>query len=396
MSEPNQAVIKVSTGGVFNDVEILARAIKALGEKHNLVVPGGAIGAQMPAMYAAGLSFVFVDPDNETYAIPGKSERGIGKMALDRIAAAAGVRWNPHLCGRVDDNSSPNVVEYQVAGTVQQLDGTERMITASKRIDLRAERNTPIEGWGSDAQEFQRNAEKNGNDPWPRILQARQHILSLAETKAKNRAIRSLGVRTAYSPADLAKGFVVLKLQFTGQSDDPEVAREVQLMIARRALTSSAELYGGEARRQMAAAPLSKPVPKIAVKEAETEEEDDSRPDPAAEPAKSATPPPAPEAKPKDEAPVPASPKDDPMLICGAKNAATNKWPRKPCSEFTIDELRKKIENAEKNQHNWDPQYVDKNTAELKAMKAWLAFKEFDPRQGTLPGTEGSPDQVAF
>ena len=403
MSE-NQDIVRKSTGGVFNDVETLARAIKAFGEKHNLVVPGGAVGAELPMLYAAGLSFVFVDPDHETYAIPGRPELGIGKQALDRIAAAAGVQWNPHLCGRVDDNSSPHVVEYQVAGTVLSLDGSERMITASKRIDLRAERNTPIETWGSDAQEFQRNAEKSGSDPWARILQARQHILSLAETKAKNRAIRSLGVRTAYTPKELAKGFAIIRLQFTGRSDDPEVEREIQFMIAKRALSSRAELYGGEPRRPQAAVPLPKAVPKIAVKDAEVEEEgEDARPDPAAEPAPAAAPA---EAKKKADVPAPApatpetlkrvQPAEDPMLICG-KADENGDYPRKLCSKFTVDELKKKISYAEKNRPNWEARWADKNAAELKAMKAWLAYWEFDPNQGNLNMDKpGNSDEVAF
>lgn len=239
---PSGIELRQSTGGVFENVDRLAQAIKSLGERFSLVGPGGAIGAKMPQLYAAGISFVFIDPIHETYPISGRSELAIGKNALDRIAAAAGVRWNPHLCGRLDDGSNPYFVEYQAAGTVLQLDGTERMIQSSKRIDLRAEPGANPSTWGTDSQEIARIAAKADppREPWPQILQARQHILSLAETKAKNRAIRSLGVRTSYAPEEINRGFAVIRLQFTGQSDDPEIEREVSLMIARRALGASA------------------------------------------------------------------------------------------------------------------------------------------------------------
>ncbi len=171
--EEKESPMKFSTGGVFKSAERLAQAISSLEKVHNLIVPGGAISAEMPLLHAAGMSFVFVDPEKETYPIVGKSERGMGKTALDRIAAAAGVHWNPHLCGRVDDSSSPHVVEYQAAGTFLQLDGTESMIHASKRIDLRAERNTPAETWGADASEIARIAARESRDPWPQILQQR-------------------------------------------------------------------------------------------------------------------------------------------------------------------------------------------------------------------------------
>jgi hypothetical protein len=386
--------LRYSTGGVFDSVTMLAEAIRSLGKKHNLVIPGGAIGPDLPLLHAAGISFVFVDPEKETYAIDG-GKIGLSKTALDRVAAAAGVRWNPHLCGRTDDGSNPHVVEYQAAGTVLQLDGTERMIHASKRIDLRAEKGTPESTWGSDAQELARIAAKKDRDPWPQILQARQHILSLAESKAKNRAIRSLGVRAGYDAGDIGKGFAVVRLQFTGRSDDPEVEREVSLMIAKRALSSESMLYGGGVRQALAA-PTK--VPRLAPAEVvEEDEEPEAKPAAPAAAAEPAKPEPAEPASDKGQAvPERKRPADDPLLICG--DQVDGKWPRKPCSEFAVEVLKAKIFAAEKKRPEWPARWAAKNEAELLAMKAWLAFKEFDPNQGVLPGVPApgtsDPDEV--
>lgn len=385
--------LRKSTGGVFDDVEHLAKAISKLGTQFNIVNPGGAVGSNLPLLHSGGVSFVFADLEHETYPIPGKKEVGLGKTLLDRISSAAGVRWNPHLCGKVDDGSDANYVEYQAAGTVLQLDGTERMITGQKRIDLRAEKGMDPSTWGAEAQEINRSAVDNKRDPWPRILQARQHILSLAETKAKNRAIRSLGVRTAYDVKDLEKGFAVVRLQFTGRSDDPEIERMVAGKIADRALSSSSMLYGGEGqRRELQAPPRVSRVPRIATPAAVEEDEPETK---GAEPANAKVP--AAKSEDKDpgpgngsqsEAPKRVEPPADPMLICGKKDAETKKFPRKPCSAFSADELRKKIEYAEAKRTTWDPEWAEKNEEELTMMKAWLAYKEFDPRQGTLPTGE--------
>ena len=390
----DHGTIKYSTGGVFDSVEQIAAAIRKLSEAHNVLVPGGAIGAELPLLHAAAMSFVFVDPIKETYAIPGKAnERGIGKSALDRIARAAGVRWTPQLCGRVDDGSDPHVVEYQAAGSVMQLDGTESMIHASKRIDLRADQAKPVDTWGAESQEIARQA-GDEKSPWPRILQARQHILSLAESKAKNRAIRSLGVRTSYSVPDLAKGFLVLRLQFTGHSDDPEVQKEIELMIARRALGATSALYG-------AGETTSRPAARVTRLAEVVEDEPETKAAPAAAPAEVKAPEAAPAQAlaPKAEAaPERKTPPDNPSLICGPAGDE-GKYPRKPCSEFTVDELREKIAYAEKSRPKWQPRWAAKNEAELIAMKAWLAFKEFDPRQGVLPGVASRtdvPDGVSF
>jgi hypothetical protein len=383
------------TGGVIDVVDELAKAIKALEAKHNVINPGGAIGAEFPMLYSVGISFVFIDPKNETYGIRGGSKLAIGKTALDRIAAAAGVRWDPALCGRVDEGSSPFLVEYQCAARVLQLDGTERLISASKRIDLRAEAGTDVSTWGADAQEIAKDAAAATppRQPWPQILQARQHILSNAETKAKNRAIRTLGVRSSYEPAEIAKGFAVVKLHFTGHSDDPEVERAIQMMIAGRALGAQSNLYGPrEGRPALQAARV---VPRLAPT---------AEPDPACETKAAPATPPA--AAPKENAAAPAEqdqqmggeyiepvkPSDDPLLICGKKDPETGKCPKKPCSAFTADHLRSNIAYAEKMQYSWDPRWAAKNLSELKAMKAWLAYKEFDPSQMQFPETADGPE----
>ncbi len=414
-AKPEPTDLRFSTGGVFIDVDALSRAIQTLGEKFILVVPGGAIGKDLPLLHAAGISFIFPVIEKETYPIQGKAELGLSKTVLDRIAGAAGVRWDPLLCGRVDNGADPFFVEYQVAGSVLQLDGTERMISAVKRIDLRAERHytgtTPsaeaVAAWGADAQETARTAAFDKRDPWPQILQARQHILSLAETKAKSRAIRTLGIRTAYTKDELLRGFAVVRLQFTGHSADPEVERAVSMMIAQRALQAGSILYGR--RPEDRSLPPVRTVTRIVqAEDIEDEPEVKPAPQPAAPapaPKPAASPAPTPEHSHShagsmptpDAGPVPVPPQRDPLLICGPKDAAGN-WPKKPASEFSSESLRGKIAYAEKGRPKWDPRWAGKNEEELAAMKAWLAFKEFDAEQACFEGDAREPgdDEVPF
>ena len=412
--------ISLFTGDIFTDVRRLADALKTFSEHFNLITPGGAVGTELPLLHAVGVSFVFVgDLERETYELAGKRDRGLGKTILDRISAGTGINWNPHLCGLVPvDNPHPHIAHYQSAGTVKGLDGAERMIIGSKRIDLRAERGTDIEAWGSDAQEIYRisvlraakiNKNKKAEDPtvqpdpWPQILQARQHILSLAETKAKNRAIRSLGIRTSYSPEEIAKGFAVVRLQFTGKSDDPEIQRAVAMMIAEQALSSGSRLYPSERHRELAPAPI--PV-KAVVKIAAVEEPEDDDDPPCMSPAAAAAsiaksePPaetkkdPAPETKaepPAAESQAPKPPALDPEIFMGSKQGVVM---RSKCSELTLSELRGRRAYYEKTQGTCEPRFAAKNAEELKGIVAWIAFLELDPRQGTLPG--GQPDSVSY
>lgn len=58
--------------------------------------------------------------------------------------------------------------------------------------------------------------------------------------------------------------------------------------------------------------------------------------------------------------------------------------------------LKAKIFAAEKARPKWNPNWAEKNEKELLAMKAWLAFKEFDPNQGVLAGCSQESDDVVF
>lgn len=364
MAAERQELMRRETGGVFDSVARLADAIRELSTKHNVLVPGGAIGGTLPVLHSAAVAFVFVD-DRETYGTGGAGV-GIGKSALDRIAAAGGIQAVPHLCGRSDDGGDPHVVEWQAVGTVKQLDGTDRLVSASKRIDLRADRNRPVEEWGDDAQEIKRIADKamdrNGKpaprDPWPQIMQQRQHIMSLAESKSWNRMLRkALGIRASYSKEDVRKGFAVVRLQFTGRHEDPAIERMVAEKIADRALGSTFALYGGDHARALPPTRRG-PVPRLMAPATQDADDEPSEPpfDPSSgevidhEPAQKA--PPAPssgggwsepgsydepdmdEGQPAASAPGdPRKPARDPLVPHGKGK------PRGPASQLSVEGL---------------------------------------------------------
>jgi hypothetical protein len=371
MSEERKsdALMRPETGGVFESVEQLADTIREMQKRYNVLVPGGAIGGRLPVLHSAAVAFVFVEPKAETYGIAGGGV-GVAKSALDRIAAAGGIQSMPHLSGRVDDGTDPHVVEFQSVGTVKQLDGTERVVSASKRIDLRAEKGVPEEKWGDDAREIARIAkahkDRDGRsdprDPWAQILQARQHLLSLAEAKSWNRLIRkAFGIRANYTAADIAKGFAVVRLQFTGRHEDPEVRRQVALMIADRALGSSAALYGGR-RPALQSAPPRQPVPRLAAPKDEAPEPDDDGYDPETgevhDPGSAKPTEPPPDAK-----------------VLGTKGA-DGKWTMVQASSLSLDAIIEKIERTERALHAGKVKRVDEANANLVSLRAWKAYRE--------------------
>lgn len=276
--------------GAFRDPRRATDALELATRAGHLVAPAPVCGT-LPEGCAIALSAVKVDVANETYSLPGKKQ-GLGKAALDKIAGAAGVSWDAMLSRRLDDGSDPHYCHYKAVGRVRDFDGTVRVLQGEVEIDAR-DGSPQIEEIITKA----RSASPQ-RDPKGQILELRKFLLRHAESKAKNRAIRSLGLRTSYSAEELQKPFVVAKVQFTGESDDPEIRKMLAGKVADAFLGSQSALYGQGAALSAPTAPAELPAadgkhgpPPVgavpaddSATEADGEEVPPSRPAPAVEP----------------------------------------------------------------------------------------------------------------
>lgn len=232
--QSNETALARPTG---NEVEVLSQkytkpdevtaGMQMLGQRYNVLSPVRQINT-VPVGHALTLAVVSIDPDGDTYGVEG-GKRALTKSALDRIATAAGISWDPRYSGRLDDGSDPCYAHYKAVGTVRDPDGTTRTICGEKVMDLRT---------GSE----QAKAAGKG------LSMQRVHILSHAETKAKLRAIRSaVGIRSSYTPAEVQRPFVAVKLVETGDFGDEELNREYARLKMRKMLGldgAAASLYG--------------------------------------------------------------------------------------------------------------------------------------------------------
>jgi len=200
-------------------------------KKYNILAPRE-IG-QVPPMHTPRLSVVQVNPNpngGDCYPLPGGGKVGLSKVALDRIAQAAGITWLPELSGRVDDGRDPHVVRYKAVGRIKDLTGTWRTILGEKEIDLVAiedelRESVPKRDWIKNLSPDKRDKaieDAIRSD----LIQFRKHRLSRAQSGAMARAIRSaLALRSQYTPEEVAKPFVIPKVVFTPDYNDPEVKR---------------------------------------------------------------------------------------------------------------------------------------------------------------------------
>lgn len=215
--------------GANRDLSTMNAKLTELAEKCHLISPATSVPS-LPEGFELAFSLIKVDPnpDNgEVYKTEG-GKVALGGVALARVSAAAGITWNPHMCQRIDDRSDPRYVEYRAVGAWKLFDGDIITETCSRAVDLRE---------GSD--ETAGMTEKS-------LAQQRKFIVALAESKAKNRVIRRLGLKSGYTPAELRdKPFAVVRLMWTGRSNDPQLAREFALMKAQQ-MTGGMQLAYGQ------------------------------------------------------------------------------------------------------------------------------------------------------
>lgn len=260
--------------------DAITKRLTEMAERFHLVAPATEID-HVPEGFGVSVSMVQISGDNfvqngrytnvnkrgpgDVYDVGG-GKVGLSKRPLEQIWAAAGGSWNLALTGRLDDGSDPRYVHFRAVGVARNFDGTPREVSGEVEIDAR-DGSDLINEIETKAREREANENHRGKKDGgaSQILELRKFLLRHAESKAKLRAIASLGVKRSYYASELDKPFAVARLTFTGQTDDPELRREFSRMAAASALGGAQSLFGPGAPSPAAlpAAPAGHPPPPV-------------------------------------------------------------------------------------------------------------------------------------
>lgn len=197
------------------------------------------------------VTVVPIDPAVDCYtdfrfANEREGKLALGGLGLSKLSAAAGIRWVES--GVVEERTRrPDghvYVRVRSTGAVLQPNGEAYLISAHKEIDT----GDLAEQYASDIRKKAVREKKSITDAQvdaqvrERVLQVREHVLSLAESKAQNRVIRKLlTLRQVYTKQELQRPFVVPRLLVRPDLTDPRQLEEVR-SHGRRAAN---ELFGG-------------------------------------------------------------------------------------------------------------------------------------------------------
>ena len=219
-------------GGLIRSADSINTKLREWREKYHVLSPFTQMGGAFGPGIVLTVSSVAFDPrvneygqGTDTYyskafmkAPDGlhapTAQRAPNKVGLLRIAQCAGIRWRADQCHRTDDGKESLYWSFSVAGEYLTPDGIWLPITGTSEVDLRD---------GSPQAKAMQERQ---------LAMQRQYGLALCESKAKNRAIRSLGLQSAYTVDELLKKpFLVLRATFQPDASD-EIGRRVFAEVA--------------------------------------------------------------------------------------------------------------------------------------------------------------------
>jgi len=318
MSAPVQSPMQslAVPGASYLTAADVTAAMKAWTDRGFAVLAPVQAASHIPDGSEVVANVVVVNPGDSTYDVDGKM--ALSKQALTKLAAGAGLDWQPGECRRLDDGRDPHFCTYQAVAHVTSLDGTTQRVVQSKTVDLRDD--GPLV-----AEVYARN-ERKKEPRWKadaEVAQQRKFIAELAETKAMNRVIRvALGLPAAFPKGARPTHFVALKLVATGRFSDPVLTQEYARLRMLRDLGMGggavAALFGPRAVQAIGATE-GQPTPATGSADADTLDAEFT--EGTAAQARPATPPPAPAepvAPPSAQA-APVPPVDDVIALAKRK-----------------------------------------------------------------------------
>lgn len=247
-------------GGTYTNPKTLNEMLRWVQQNAFLIAPAAAC-SQLPPGCAVALTTVWFNPDTDAHSVGG-SKLSLLKHALEQLAVAAGVAFDPDRSGRVDDGSDPHYCHWRAVGAWRHLDGSILPIIGDKEIDLR-NGSSQVDSIMADARGS--NDAERADRGKKNVLAIRALIAAHAQTKAELRAIRkSLSIRTYTAQELLGRPFVAAKLMYLGHSTDPQIARENAAAIRTQMLGGALALFGPPPQAQQQAAqqyvPMLPPV----------------------------------------------------------------------------------------------------------------------------------------
>lgn len=237
-----QMVTTSGESSTYNPV-LATSFIKWAAANTNLISPAMAC-PNLPLGFELAFTRVDINPDPKLKEVYRQSDGGLSltKVGLEKIQKGAGIRLDPKLTRKLDNGEDPLFTVYEFVGHFRDFDGTICPVKGTKELDLHDE--------SAEVQKI-RSRQKSQAAGDNEINELRRFISGHAESKAKNRGIRSFGIKSSYSDEELRKPFTCIRLIRTGRCDDPQTQMMLTRMIHEEYQASEQSLFGSAKHPQL-------------------------------------------------------------------------------------------------------------------------------------------------
>lgn len=246
-----QMVLNSGESSTYN-TQLATGFIKWASQNTNLISPAMAC-PNLPLGFELAFTRVDINPDPKFKEVYRLSDGGLAltKVGLEKIQKGAGIRLDPKLSRKLDNGEDPLFAVYEFVGHYRDFDGTICPVKGTKELDLH-----------DDSAEIKkiRSRQKSQAAGDNEINELRRFISGHAESKAKNRGIRSFGIKSSYNDAELDKPFTCIRLIRTGRCDDPATQLMLTKMIHEEYQQAEQALFGSS-RPQLTVGKESEPIP---------------------------------------------------------------------------------------------------------------------------------------
>lgn len=219
------------------DPQLATSFIKWAAQNTNLISPAMAC-PNLPLGFELAFTRVDINPEPRFKEVYKQSDGGLSltKVGLEKIQKGAGIRLDPKLTRKLDNGEDPLFAVYEFVGYYRDFDGTMCPVKGTKELDLH-----------DDSAEIAkiRSRQKSQTAGDNEINELRRFISGHAESKAKNRGIRSFGIKSSYTDEELRQPFTCIRLIRTGRCEDPATQLMLTKMIHEEYMLAEQSLFGG-------------------------------------------------------------------------------------------------------------------------------------------------------
>jgi len=261
---------------------------KAKQDGWNIITPAITTEGLTP-LHSVTVEHIELSPnpkDGDVYSHD-KDKMIINKHGLQKLSNLAGIEMIDTM--RTDNGSDRQYISFKAGGFIRKADASVVMCVKTYAMDFEVIEEKVLElyqekmkkwckdkaktAWPNNLTENQRQEYINFNAR-KEVRRRREYKVQLCESGAQARVMRDLlGLKAFYSPAELQKPFVVVRITLKPDYEDPAI----KMMLTQAAISASGQVFGHAPGYPPALAAPAAPAAQIT-------HEDPDIPEPAAMP----------------------------------------------------------------------------------------------------------------